>query len=70
MNMAPVAVETNSQSVPVVEKALVNGEEARMQSEHEEYQYLHLIQDILDFGEHRPDRCVKIHSRLVQGMRS
>lgn len=25
---------------------------------HEEYQYLELIRDILDYGEHRPDRYV------------
>lgn len=30
------------------------------QKEHEEYQYLNLIRDILDYGEHRPDRCVLI----------
>ena len=29
------------------------------QANHEEHQYLNLIKDILDQGEHRPDRFVK-----------
>jgi thymidylate synthase len=27
-------------------------------SRHEEYQYLDLVREILENGEHRPDRCV------------
>lgn len=29
---------------------------------HEEYQYLDLVREILENGEHRPDRQVPVHS--------
>jgi len=54
--MAPSLAEPVS-SVPVpnlVAKAQYVA--PQQQATHEEYQYLNLIRDILDNGEHRPDR--------------
>jgi thymidylate synthase len=54
--MAPAAVETVA--VPQIEAAAKqNG--APPAKRHEEYQYLDLVQEILNDGEHRPDRCVR-----------
>lgn len=49
------AATTNDTSDPVEPPADPN---------HEEFQYLKLIRDILDNGEHRPDRYIEPHSLL------
>ena len=65
--MAPAAVGTMAE--------VANGESLvtepqnvpppRSQPSHEEYQYLDLIRDILDFGEHRPDRYLYSTSSML-----
>lgn len=41
--------------------ALQDATEAQIPaSRHEEYQYLDLVREILENGEHRPDRCASI----------
>lgn len=64
--MTPVAVEITSEANlgpacgPDVslepQKTTTNSPVVRSKPQHEEYQYIDLIQDILDNGEHRPDR--------------
>lgn len=60
--MAPSVLEPVTSAVPPQEtqKDVKNGTPANGTSKadpsHEEYQYLNLIRDILDHGEHRPDR--------------
>lgn len=64
--MAPSAVaveDSQSTSVTAAEPARIREDEthiakaaARPAQSHEEYQYLNLIRDILNNGEHRPDR--------------
>lgn len=58
--MALSAANVEPQTSDAAENSTPNGGEKLKQSNHEEYQYLHLIRDILDFGEHRPDRCVQV----------
>lgn len=54
--MAPSLVEPVSlDSMPIITaKAEISAPKQRQT--HEEYQYLDLIREILDNGEHRPDR--------------
>jgi len=62
--MSPSAVEVDATEVgpasaPHVDlkpNATSNGPPQRSQPEHEEYQYIDLIRQIIDTGEHRPDR--------------
>jgi len=58
--MAPSAVDSGPASGPEVTLKPTQTPEQNPSSldnaDHEEYQYLNLIQDILDNGEHRPDR--------------
>jgi len=60
MTMAPGAIELGSASGPATvlkpSQAPEQSTAIRENPQHEEYQYLDLIQDILDNGEHRPDR--------------
>ncbi|KAI6934536.1 hypothetical protein KC341_g7549, partial [Hortaea werneckii] len=55
--MAPTAVDVGSEVI-VNPDAPSNGSShpPTAQKPHEEYQYLNLIREILDHGEHRPDR--------------
>jgi len=57
--MSPTAIDIGPASGPETSlKALKSehSQQVREKPEHEEYQYLDLIQDILEHGEHRPDR--------------
>jgi len=57
--MAPGAIDIGPVSGTQVVLEATNERKSpalRSQPEHEEYQYLDLIRDILDNGEHRPDR--------------
>lgn len=55
--MAPSLMETESAPQdPSALKAIDPTNTAKVRNVHEEYQYLDLIQQILDTGEHRPDR--------------
>lgn len=54
--LANHAATTSSVSDPV---------EPPVDPNHEEYQYLKLIRDILDNGEHRPDRYISPHPPLL-----
>lgn len=51
--MAPAAVETTNMSAPE-NPTKQNG--SAPAKRHEEYQYLDLVREILETGEHRPDR--------------
>ncbi|KAF6811643.1 thymidylate synthase [Colletotrichum sojae] len=51
--MAPAAVETANMSAPGKPTKQNGGAPAKR---HEEYQYLNLVREILETGEHRPDR--------------
>lgn len=58
--MAPAIIEAGPASGPEVlletKKVPEQNANSTIDPKHEEYQYLHLIRDILDQGEHRPDR--------------
>lgn len=54
--MAPSILEAED-APPNVQIGLPASKQA-VTTVHEEYQYLNLIRDILDHGEHRPDRQV------------
>lgn len=58
--MSPGAIEIGPASGPETTLKPVESEKTtsteRENPQHEEYQYLDLIQEILDNGEHRPDR--------------
>ena len=60
MVMSPSAIDIGPASGPEAvlrpEQSSKQQETARQNPEHEEYQYLDLIHDILESGEHRPDR--------------
>lgn len=64
--MAPGIVETGPASGPDTILKPVESQNTtllpRQDPQHEEYQYLDLIQEILDNGEHRPDRFVIVRS--------
>jgi len=64
--MSPGAIEVGPASAPEAVLKPVEAQNStpvtRENPQHEEYQYLDLIQDILDNGEHRPDRYGKRHS--------
>lgn len=49
-SLIKVHLQTQASPFPKMEKSM------EVSSEHEEYQYLNLIQNILTNGEHRPDR--------------
>lgn len=53
--MDPVLSETAPAQV-AAEVKQQNGVATTMTKRHEEYQYLDLVQEILETGEHRPDR--------------
>jgi len=63
--MSPGAIELGPASGPEAVLKRVEPQNSapitRENPQHEEYQYLDLIQDILDNGEHRPDRYEKRH---------
>ena len=63
--MSPSAVEIGPASGPdVVLEVKHNGNASPNpdpNKRHEEHQYLDLIRDIMDNGEHRPDRYVTFH---------
>ena len=46
---------TDSVAIPITE-TLVKQNGVTPSEKHEEYQYLDLVREILDNGEHRPDR--------------
>jgi len=50
-----VHTESGGSSAPVATTAPMQNGSSKAKR-HEEYQYLDLVQDILDNGEHRPDR--------------
>lgn len=57
--MAPSVLQTSDLPVTGSLKVLeaeVNGSQTPTDVNHEEYQYLNLIREILESGEHRPDR--------------
>jgi thymidylate synthase len=58
--MSPSAIEIGPASGPHVALEVKKNVEAspnpRASIRHEEYQYLDLIKEILEHGEHRPDR--------------
>jgi thymidylate synthase len=58
--MSPSAVEIGPASGPNVvlepKKATESSPNSKASPRHEEHQYLDLIRDILENGEHRPDR--------------
>lgn len=60
--MSPGAIEIGPASGPETTLRPVESKKttttARENPQHEEHQYLDLIQEILDNGEHRPDRYV------------
>jgi len=59
--MAPSLMETEPEA-PVSLKKIDAAPPAK-DSMHGEYQYLNLIREILDTGEHRPDRYIDIQRR-------
>jgi hypothetical protein len=61
--MATVAETNGSASYTIAEKTSGSRQEASP-TRHEEYQYLDLIQYILENGEHRPDRYICILLKL------
>ena len=58
--MAPAIIETGPASGPDTTLETKNVPESNAEHvvdpNHEEYQYLNLIREILEHGEHRPDR--------------
>ena len=58
--MSPAAIEVPPAPSPAPELKMNGSEDLefaqRQGSDHEEYQYLNLIKEIIDSGEHRPDR--------------
>ncbi len=54
--MAPGLTDSLPTSIPDVPAGKMNG--LAPASRHEEYQYLDLVREVLETGEHRPDRCV------------
>ncbi|KAL1297043.1 hypothetical protein AAFC00_004633 [Neodothiora populina] len=54
--MAPAAVENATPAGTETSPSQQKAPPSPSNTEHEEYQYLNLIRDILDNGEHRPDR--------------
>jgi hypothetical protein len=63
--MAPAATEETQTTVMPPAEAPVTSNGNSTTKRHEEYQYLDLVQDILDNGEHRPDRSECIHSAAI-----
>ena len=61
--MSPAAVDATSRSG--LDAIRAKAENGREDAPHEEYQYLDLIRDILDHGEHRPDRYVHSKSCVI-----
>jgi thymidylate synthase len=61
--MSPTAVDANAGPASGPQVALEpqgNTEPAqRTQPQHEEYQYIDLIRELIDHGEHRPDRYAR-----------
>lgn len=53
--MAPSAV-SDEKVVPTQSSRVTGSIKAESTQLHEEFQYLNLIREILDLGEHRPDR--------------
>ena len=67
--MAPGIVDVDSATNGVATpKSLAPGTSHHESSnpDHEEHQYLSLIQDIIDNGEHRPDRSARLPYKLHQ----
>lgn len=66
--MDPVLSETAPAQV-AAEVKQQNGVATTMTKRHEEYQYLDLVQEILETGEHRPDRYYALlKSETVRGL--
>lgn len=69
--MSPIAI--GPASGPEVDLKVTEtskpSEIAKPRSSHEEHQYLDLIRDILDNGEHRPDRYVNVVYHLPSDIR-
>ena len=62
----PSVLEIASGQAPVTPENLQSKHEKdkRKHADHEEYQYLDLVRDIIDYGEHRLDRYVETRSIL------
>lgn len=60
--MAPASTEdlvmgSATAEGPLQKRTTAFQEQVTARREHEEYQYLDLVRDIMEHGEHRPDRC-------------
>jgi thymidylate synthase len=59
--MSPSAVDeiagpASGPKITLAPKAITGTPPQRTQPRHEEYQYIDLIRELIDHGEHRPDR--------------
>ena len=54
--MAPSLTEISSDQAATMEGKTATNGSAPTAARHEEYQYLDLVREILETGEHRPDR--------------
>ncbi|KAL9053139.1 MAG: hypothetical protein Q9162_004936 [Coniocarpon cinnabarinum] len=54
--MAPSAIDVDPKVTSTQTTSNGHNESPNSRPEHEEYQYLDLVRDIVDYGEHRPDR--------------